>query len=93
MRLLMAALIGGALLSNILPAAAGDEWTLLSPRERRVYHACMTESWIQSWCHWHAWWHRYPQCVLANGGGVYPTDAYGNWDRHCRSMAQGLPPG
>lgn len=43
MRLIAAALIGGVLLSGVLPAAAGDDWTLLNPRERRAYHDCMTE--------------------------------------------------
>ena len=91
MRLIAAALIGGVLLSGVLPAAAGDDWTLLNPRERRAYHDCMTESWLQSWCHWHAWAFRYPQCVLANGGGTFPASAYGNWDSYCRRAAMATP--
>jgi hypothetical protein len=85
-----AVLIGSLSFFGAQPAAAGERWQLLSPRERHAYHACMFESWIQDYCHWHAWIGRYPQCVLANRGSGYPTAGYWFSEDYCYRAAQGL---
>src|SRR5260370_35991509 len=62
---------------------------LLTPPEKRVYHACLYAHYIDHYCRTHAWGFNHQsfrdcviangacQCVLANGGywGPYVDDA------------------
>lgn len=65
------------LLSACFPAAAGEPWPPLSPRQARIYHECLAAAWIDEWCRDYA--HRvdasfdraYPACVAANHGRPY----------------------
>ena len=73
---------------------AGEGGRILSPGEKRAYHACLYASFIERYCHSHAWpWSEaaFRECVIANGAGRMPAGfPYWGWEtyRACRALAQ-----
>lgn len=68
---------------------------LLSPREARIYRACISGAWIEDWCRVNAgrfsgtYERLYVQCIVANRGGRVPLDgrSWPNTDDYCWTMA------
>lgn len=58
----------------MIPSAlvAGERWQLLTPSEKKAYHACLYASFINDYCRFHAWGSSeaaFRECVIANGAG------------------------
>ena len=73
---------------------AGEDGRILSPGEKRAYHACLYASFIERYCRAHAWpWSEaaFRECVIANGAGRIAAGLpYLGWDtyRACRALVQ-----
>jgi len=73
---------------------AGEYGRILSPGEKRAYHACLYASFIEHYCRSHAWpWSEaaFRECVIANGAGKIAAGLpYLGWDtyRACRALVQ-----
>src|SRR5947208_3228338 len=76
------------------PASAGDGAGLLTPSEKKVYHACLYAHYIDHYCRYHAWGFThltFRDCVIANGacecvfanGGYWGPDI----DYACRAAS------
>jgi hypothetical protein len=82
-------------LCNPSSVLAQEHWGILSPREKRAYHACLYASFIIDYCRFHAWGSSqaaFRECVIANGAGRIPVGfPYWGWGvyRACRAAAQG----
>jgi hypothetical protein len=74
--------------------SAGEASRILSPKEKRAYHACLYGSFIRDYCRYHAWgWSEaaFRECVIANGAGRIPIGLpYWRWEAYsiCRALAQ-----
>ena len=75
-----AALVVGHFLINSSPAFAQQQLGLrLTAAETRAYHACLFEAWVEDYCRGNSWRPTassdrvYPACVVANGGGRFPS--------------------
>lgn len=85
-----AALVAGLFLIKSGPAFSEGRSILLTPAQRKAYHACLFEFWIQDYCRWNSW--IYNQCVVANGGGRYSLEGRHFTEDYCWYTAQNLPP-
>ena len=101
MKLLVVAatLAAGLFLANSSPALSADraeELGFLTRAQTRAYHACLFEAWIQNYCRVTSWGysHVYSECVIANGGGIYPFEFrfLTRTEDYCWNSAQSLPP-
>lgn len=76
------------------PLLAQENWGYLSRSERRTYHACLYASFINDYCHFHAWGSSeaaFRDCVIANGAGKIRIGfPYWRWgiNDDCRALAQ-----
>ena len=73
--------------------SAGESGRILSPGEKRLYHACLYAAYIERYCRSHAWpWSEaaFRECVIANGAGRIVGPPYWGWGtyRTCRELAQ-----
>jgi hypothetical protein len=100
-----ATLAAGLFLTNSPPAFSADQADraeradrlgLLTREQMRAYHACLFEAWIDNYCHATSWGysHVYSQCIIANGGGIYPFEFrfLTKTEDYCWYSAQGLTP-
>ena len=92
-RLVLAVLVACGLLIKSSPLLAEDNYGLLSPAEKRVYHACLYAHWIDSYCRFHAWGYNelsFRDCVIANDGCKCVIANGGYWgptvDDACRVL-------
>jgi len=92
LRLMVAALTASAI--SALTASHAHS-RLLSPGEKRAYHACLYGSFINNYCRYHAWGDSeaaFRECVIANGAGRirirFPFWGWGAY-RDCRAAVQG----
>ncbi len=98
MKLWFLPVIVAALLSmSSLPLFAGDGSRLLTPSERRAYHACLYASFIENYCHFHAWGSTdaaFRECIISQGAGRLPLDVP-RWglgiNDVCRALSQARP--
>jgi len=74
MKALVAAwvLLASYLLINCAPALAGTPWGMLTPEQRRAYHACLYAAWVQDYCEENS--RSVVACIIANGGGRFPLE-------------------
>ena len=83
-----AALLASYLLTPGSPALAQDPGGMLSPAQRRAYHACLYAAWVEDYCRENS---RAPgACVVANGGGRFPLADLRFTDDYCWHAAQRL---
>jgi hypothetical protein len=68
------------------PALAGGQWGLLTPAQRRAYHACLYAAWVQDYCKENS--RAVGACIIANGGGGFPIEGRLFTDRYCWYAAQ-----
>ena len=87
-------LVGCYLIVGSSPVLAQDGSRLLTPAEKKVYHACLYASFINSYCRYNAWGPSaaaFQECVIANRVKrvrlAYP---YWHWgvEGSCRALAQ-----
>ena len=81
------------LLISSSPLFAQDEFGLLTPAQKRAYHACLYRSFIDDYCRFNARGSTAAargECVIANGAGRIPPGAY--WGLRindvCRALVQ-----
>ena len=70
-RLISVVLTVCGILVNSFPLRAQDDHGLLSPAEKRAYHACLYAHWIENYCRFHTWGYSEASlrnCVIANNG-------------------------
>lgn len=78
---------------------AGYGRILLTPRQTRIYHACLTEDWIAAWCRSHSWGisstydRTYAGCIAAEHYGRFvindrPPSV--NMESYCWHKAHGF---
>jgi hypothetical protein len=70
----IAATLAGCQIALCSPSSglARDNWGVLSPGEKRVYHSCLYATFINDYCRFHAWGSSegaFRECVIANGAG------------------------
>lgn len=69
---------------------AGEGWDVLSPAQKRVYHACLYASFIQDYCRFHVWGSSEAECVIANRAGRIPPAPYWGFGVYhaCRALVE-----
>jgi hypothetical protein len=73
------------------PARVGEQWRLLTPTQRRAYHACLYAAWIYDYCKENS--PAVGACIVAFGGGRFPLDGQHYYsDEYCWAAAQNLAP-
>jgi hypothetical protein len=69
---------------------------LLTPGQRRVYHACLTQDWTAEWCRSHTWGifstydRTYAECVAAQHHGKFVVNGrprFVNMEGYCWGKA------
>ncbi len=67
---------------------------LLTPAEKRAYHACLYASFIDNYCRFNAWGSSdsaFRECLIANGAGTIPIH-HPYWgpgiENVCRDLVQ-----
>jgi hypothetical protein len=92
MKALLAAwvLLAGYLLITCSPALAGEGWGLLTPEQRRAYHACLYAAWVQDYCEENTPRSAVSTCIIANGGGQFPLEGRRFTHNYCWYAAQNL---
>jgi hypothetical protein len=85
-RVAAGALLAGYLLMNCSPALAGTPWGMLTPEERRAYHACLYAAWVQDYCEENS--RAVSACIIAHGGGAFPLDGRHFIHDYCWYAAQ-----
>jgi hypothetical protein len=81
-------LLAGYLLINCSPALAGERWGVLTPEQRRAYHACLYAAWVQDYCEENS--RSVVACIIAHGGGGFPLEGYHFTHDYCWFAAQNL---
>jgi hypothetical protein len=97
MRLWFLPVIAVALLSLSAPLRAGDGSRMLTPSEKRAYHACLYVSFIENFCRFNAWGTAeaaFRECIISQGAGRLPLDVP-RWglgiNDVCRAWSQARP--
>jgi hypothetical protein len=90
--------IGVALAAALVlsPSFAFAEYgpSLLTSRQKAIYHTCLYASFIENYCHWNAWGSShgaFRECMIHNLAGRVPP-GYPFWgpgvENICRSLVQ-----
>jgi hypothetical protein len=81
-----AALAALYMVLNVGPAFS--QGGLLTPAQRRAYHACLYGAWVHDYCRENS--RAFPACVAAFGGANFPLDGRRFTDEYCWFAAQDL---
>jgi hypothetical protein len=63
------------------PIHAQESGGLLSPEQRRAYHACLYAAWVADYCKENS--RAINACIVANGGGRFPLGDRRYTDDYC----------
>jgi hypothetical protein len=75
------ALTAGFYVTTCESAFSGERTALLTPQQRRVYHACLYSAWVQDYCRWNSL--AFGACVIGNGGGQFAFAGRRSTDDYC----------
>jgi hypothetical protein len=92
-RFVAAALAACQIFISSSPLFAQEEFGLLTPAQKRAYHACLYGSFIDNHCWFHAWGSSaaaYRECVIANYAARIPPGPYWGLGINdvCRALVQ-----
>jgi hypothetical protein len=93
-RLVVGAAVAGQILMSSSPVLAQDR--LLTPSEKREFHACLYAAYIDDYCRFHAQGfseQAFRECVISNRGGRISVEVRLFWgpgiEGYCRAQVQG----